>query len=124
MEQSDKSLIDELDKIQATKKDIEMKEEELKKKIIVFAQQKNTVLLFGTHKTCSIKEYQKVIYPEDKDFLTKMLKEEKLYDHFSQINYSRLSSAITHKDAQIPSKILEQVKISKDFKLTLLDRGI
>ena len=124
MDQNDKSLIDELDKLQAARKDLEMREGELKKKIVTLAQQKNTNTLFGTHKTCSIKEYQKVSYPEDKDLLTKMLKEEKLYDFFSQINYSRLSAAITRKDASIPSKIFDQVKIQKDFKVTLLDRGI
>ena len=124
MEQVDKNLIDEFDRIQNVKKDLELKEEELRNKIIALAQQRSTNLLFGTHKTCSIKEYEKVSYPENKDLLIKLLKEDQVYDHFSQINYSRLSSAITRKDVIVTTKILEQVKLHKDFKITLLDRGV
>ena len=51
MEPTDKGIVDELDKLQIVKKDLEMKEEELKRKLIALAQYKNTPFLFGTHKT-------------------------------------------------------------------------
>ncbi len=124
MEQNDKALIDEYEKLQAAKKDIEMKEGEIKTKIIALAQQKNTNLLFGTHKKCSIKEYQKVIYPEDKDSFAKLIKEKGIYEPYSQVNYSRLNQAIIKKDAGIDKEILDKVSIAKDFRIILIDRGI
>ena len=120
---NDEGLVDEYEKLENLKKEIETKEEELKKKIIALAQQKGAEVLFGNHKKCSIKEYSKVVYPEDKEALANLLKKDKIYEIFSQINYSRLSSAIIRKDINVTKDILEQIKIHKDFKLTLLDKG-
>ena len=47
---NDNGLVDELEKVENTKKELEQKEEELKKKIIELAKQKNTEVLFGSNK--------------------------------------------------------------------------
>ncbi len=120
---NDNGLVDEYEIIQRQKKEIEAKEEGIKKKIIELAKQKNTDILFGMHKKCFIKEYERVVYPEDKKVLANLLKKDKLYDIFSQINYSRLSSAIIRKDITVTNSILEQIKIKKEFKLSLIDKG-
>lgn len=124
MEPNDENLVDELDKLQSVKKDLEMKEEELKRKLIVLAQQKNTNFLFGTHKNCTIKEYRKVVYPEDKDSFAKLLKEKGVYEIYSQVNYSRLNQAIIKKDMGIDKEIFDKVGITKDFRVSLIDRGV
>lgn len=66
---NDNGLVDEYEKLQKTKKEVEIREEELKKDIVKLANERNTAILFGTHKKCSIKEYVKVLYPEDKTSL-------------------------------------------------------
>ena len=78
----------------------------------------------GTHKGCSIKGYDKVIYPEDKDSFAKLIKEKGIYEYFSQVNYSRLSSAIIKKDINIDKEILDKVKITKSFRVVLIDKGV
>lgn len=120
---NDNGLVDEYEKLQKQKKEIEAKEEEIKKNIIELAKQKNTNILFGSNKKCSIKEYEKVVYPEDKEAFANLLKKDKVYEIFSQINYSRLSSAIIRKDINVTNDILERVRINKGFKLTLIDKG-
>jgi len=91
---NDNGLIDEYEKIESQKKEIEQKEEELKKKIIELAKQKNTDILFGTNKKCSIKEYEKIVYPDDKTFMLELIRKKGLYDRFSSINYFKLNPAI------------------------------
>jgi|SRR3989344_5555508 len=114
---NDNGLIDEYEHLQNQKKDIEMKEEELKDKIIELAKQKNTDILFGTHKKCFIKEYEKVVYPENKDFLIKMIREKGLYEELSHLNYPRLSSKIMKKE--IDKEISDLTKKEKVFRLSL-----
>src|SRR3989344_4029703 len=71
---NDNGLIDEYEKIQTLKKEIEKSEEELKERIIRLAKEKGTDVLFGAHKKCSIKEYDKIVYPEDKTQFIELMK--------------------------------------------------
>ena len=116
---NDNGLIDEFEKLQALKKEIELKEEELKSKIIELAQQKNTDLLFGTHKKCSVKGYTKVIYPEDKTAIISLMKQKGIYERFSMLNYMGLNSAIIKNE--IDKEITDLTKQEKAFRLSLKD---
>ncbi len=114
---NDNGLIDELEKLQGLKKEIETKEEELRNKIIALAQEKNTDILFGRNKKCSIKEYPKIVYPEDKTLFVELIKKRGLYDKFSSINYLKLSPAIIK--GEIDKEISDLTKLEKAFRLSL-----
>ena len=116
---NDNGLIDEYEKLESLRKEIETKEEELKKKIIAFAQEKNTDILFGNHKKCSIKEYNKIIYPEDKTQIIELLKKKGFYNSYSSINYLKLNSAILK--GTVDSEISNLTKKEKAFRLSLRD---
>ncbi|MFH1430888.1 MAG: hypothetical protein ABIG37_00260 [Nanoarchaeota archaeon] len=116
---NDNGLVDEFAKIQETKKQIEEKEKELKNKIIELSKEKNTDVLFGNNKKCSIKEYDKVIFPEDKTLFVQLIKSKGLYNKFSSVNYLKLSPAIV-KD-EIDKEIAELTKKEKAFRLSLRD---
>lgn len=116
---NDNGLVDELEKLENQKKDIEQKEEELKKKIIELAKQKNTEVIFGIYKKCFIKEYEKVVYPENKDLLIKIIKEKGLYEDLSHLNYPRLSSKIIKNE--VDKEIADLIKKEKAFRLSLKD---
>lgn len=60
---NDNGLVDEYDRLQCLKKELEEKIEKMRWEIIRLAQNRNTEVLFGTHKKCAIKSYMKVIYP-------------------------------------------------------------
>ena len=113
---NDNGLIDEYEKLENQKKEIEQKEDELKKRIIELARQKNTEILFGTNKKCSIKEYEKVVYPDDKTFILELIKKKGLYDKFSSINYLKLSPAIIK--GEIDNEIADLTKKEKAFRLS------
>lgn len=116
---NDNGLVDEFEKLEILKKELEARKEELRNKIIELSRQKNTDILFGTHKKCSIKEYEKVVYPEDKTSILELINKKGIYDKFSSINYFKLSPAIIK--GQIDREIIDLVKKEKAFRLSLKD---
>ena len=116
---NDNGLIDEYVKLEIQKKEIEEKEKELREKLIELAKQKNTEILFGTNKKCSIKEYEKIVYPEDKTSILELIKKKGLYERFSSINYFKLSPAIIKRE--IDMDIMELTKREKAFRLSFKD---
>ncbi len=118
---NDNHLIDEYDKLQKLKNEIDTKIEFLKVSIIKLAQEKNTDVLFGTNKKCSIKRYDKIIYPLDKTQLVELIKMKGLYEKFSSINYFKLGPAIIK--CQVGEEIESLVKKENAFRLFLIDLG-
>ena len=116
---NDNWLIDEFEKIQDLKRALENKEEDLKKKIVELSKEKNTDVLFGNHKKCSVKEYTKIIYPEDKTTFVELIKSKGLYDKFSSINYLKLSPVIVK--GEVDKEISELTKKEKAYRLSLKD---
>lgn len=116
---NDNGLVDEYAKLQKLNDEINKKIEEIKNKIIALSQEKNIDVLFGTHKKCSIKEYEKVIYPEDKKILIEMIKSKGLYDQFSSLNYFKLSPRIVKQE--VDQEIIDLIKKEKAFRLSLKD---
>ena len=116
---NDNGLVDEFEKLENQKKEIEQKEDELKKRLIELTKEKNTEVLFGMHKKCFIKEYEKVVYPEDKYLLIRMIKEKGLYEDLSHLNYPRLSSKIIKNE--VDKEIVDLTKKEKVFRLSLKD---
>ena len=116
---NDNGLIDEYEKLQNLKKETEAKEDELKKKIIALAQEKNTDILFGIRKKCSIKEYDKIVYPEDKTQFIELMKKKGLYYNYSILSYMKLNSAIIK--GIIDKEICDLTKKEKAFRLSLRD---
>ncbi len=52
------------------------------------------------------------------------MKEKGIYEPYSQVNYSQLNQAIIKKNAGIDKEILDKVSIAKDFRISLIDKGI
>jgi len=113
---NDNGLVDEYEKLENQKKEIEAREEELKKRIIELAKEKNTEVLFGNHKKCSIKEYEKVVFPEDKTQIIELIRKNGLYDRFSSLNYLKLSPAIIKQE--VPQNIIVLTKKEKALRLS------
>ncbi|MBI2044463.1 hypothetical protein HYT23_00230 [Candidatus Pacearchaeota archaeon] len=116
---NDNKLVDEYEKLQNLKNELDVKIEELKKEIVNLAREKNTDMLLGTSKKCSIREYIKVIYPENKTRIIELIKEKGLYEKFSSINYFKLGPAIVK--GNIDYDIQNLVRKEKAFRLSLLD---
>jgi hypothetical protein len=122
MENIDKNLVDELDRLERIKKEFEDKISSIKAEIINIAKLENKELIFGTHKMCSVKPVNRIVYPEDKTALVNLIKSQGLYENLSMLNYSRITAKINKKE--LSQDIINLVKIVEDFRLTLIDRGV
>ena len=117
---NDNGLVDEFAKLQEIKKQIDEKINKIRQDIINLAQEKQTDVLFGADKKCSIKEYEKIIYPKDKENFVNLIKNKGLYDRFSSLNYFKLAPAVRKKELDL--EILSLIKKEKDFRLSLKDK--
>jgi hypothetical protein len=116
---NDNGLVDEYEKIKIQKQEIEAKEEELRNKIIELSKEKNTDTLFGNHKKCSIKEYEKIVYPEEKELFLELVKKKGIYDKFSSLNYFKLGPAIMR--GEVDKEVSDLTKKEKAFRVSLKD---
>lgn len=114
---NDNGLVDEFEKLQKQKAEIEQKEQEIKDKLIALAKEKNTEVLFGNHKKCFVKEYEKVIFPEDKTQFLELVKKKGIYEKFSSLNYLKLTPAIIK--GEVDSEIIGLTKKEKAFRLSM-----
>lgn len=110
-------IINELAEIKPKKKELEEKEEILKKELIAFAKQKGIDVVYGSNMKASVRDCKKVILPEDKESLIKAIKEKGLWDELSMLNYPRFSSLV--KKGEIDKEILEMIEISEDSRISL-----
>ena len=114
-------LVDEFSKFQETKKQSEEMIEEIKKDLIEFAKQKEIDVVFGTDKKCSVKEYDKIIFPDDKkEELLNLIKDKGLYEEFSSLNYFKLSPKILKKE--VDEDIINLTDKEKAHRLSLSNR--
>lgn len=103
--------------------ELKKKEDEFRNKLIEFAKQKGIDIVYGSNMNCSVKEFDKIILPEDKEEkakFIKLLKDLDVYEECSMVCYPKLNSKII-KD-EMDKKIKDAVDIVKDFRLSL-NRG-
>ena len=94
---------------------------EFKKKLIEYARQFDIDIVYGSNKKCSVKEFEKIVLPEDKEELIKILKEKGLWDEMSMINFMRLNSGII-KGSLNNNEIKKMVDVVKDYRISLSKR--
>ena len=112
-----KDLVDEYENLLNSKKDIDIRIENLKEHIKKLAVENNTDKLIGTNVLCSIKEYDKIVYPEDKDKLIRLIKDKGIYNQVSSINYLLLNAKINRKE--INQEIMDLIELKKAFRVSL-----
>lgn len=115
-------LVDEYSRLQQIQKEAEAKIDELKADLIAFASQHGINVLFGTDKKCSVKEYKKIVFPEEsREKLLQLIKEKGLYDKFSSLNYFKLTPKIRNKE--IDPDIISLTGSERAYRLSLSKRN-
>ncbi len=112
-------FVDELSEIKRKLKELEDKQNELKEKIVSFSKQKDIDVIYGSNMKCSVKEFEKIVLPEDKTQLINILKEKKIWDELSMINFMGLQSKILKGQL---NELKNNVQIEKDYRITLSKR--
>lgn len=110
-------LVDDYSELDYKEKEIKKQKEEIKQKLIGFSVQKEINVVFGSNKKVSVKEYEKVVYPEDKEEFVKLLKEKGVYDTVSMISYPKLNSMILKEE--VDKEVLDKVEKDKDYRISV-----
>jgi len=110
-------MVDELGILEEQKKQAGQRIEELKEKVIAFAQQKGLEVVWGTEKKASVKPFDRIEYPKTEEF--EELLKKKGYDVFV-INYSKFLSKIIKK--QVDIEVLNQVKSERGWMVRVSKR--
>jgi len=113
-------LVDEFSEIKTKLAECKKAEEEFKDNLIKYAKQFGVDIIYGSNMKCSVKEFDKIVLPEEKEEFIKLLKDKGLWEEFSMICYGRLNSRIVK--GEIEDEIKGKVKIEKDFRISLSKR--
>ena len=97
------------------------KQEEFKEKLIEYSKQFGVDVVYGSNKKCSVKEFEKVVLPEDREEFVKMLKEKGLWESWNMLSYAKVNSGILKGD--VDEDVKKMVEIVKGFRLGLSKRG-
>tara|TARA_Y100000310_G_scaffold328113_1_gene395667 strand:+ start:1452 stop:2603 length:1152 start_codon:yes stop_codon:yes gene_type:complete len=112
-------IVDEYSHLQTQKKEVQTKLADVKIKLVDFAKQKELNMVYGSNKKASVKQYSKVVYPENKEDFVNLVKEKGLYDEFSSLNYLKLGPRIL-KNA-VDKDIIDLTHKEEDYRVSLSD---
>ncbi|MCF7860888.1 PD-(D/E)XK nuclease family protein [Candidatus Woesearchaeota archaeon] len=113
-------LVDEYAQLDIQEKDIKKKKEDIKSRLIEFSKQKEVDIVYGSNKKASIKSYDKVVYPEDKDAFLNLIKEKGIYEEVSMLCYPKLTSRINKN--QIDPEIISLTSKETDYRISVSKR--
>ncbi len=113
-------FVDKFSEIKMKLKELEDERDILREDLIAFAKSKGIDIIYGSNMKCSVKEFDKIVLPENKEELIKMLKDKGIWEEFSSINFMRLQSKVL-KD-EIDKEIKKMIDIEKDYRLSLSRR--
>ncbi len=113
-------FVDKFSEIKMKLKELEDEKDKLRENLIAFAKLKGVDIIYGSNMKCSVKEFDKIVLPEDKEELINLLKNKGIWDEFSSINFMRLQSKVLRDE--IDKEIKKMVDIEKDFRLSLSKR--
>ena len=113
-------LVDEFSEVKTKLAEFKKAEEEFREKLINYAKRFDIDIVYGSNKKCSVREFDKIVLPEDKEKFIELIKKKGLWDEFSMLCYGRLNSKVLKGD--IKDEIKDAVDIVKDFRLSLSKR--
>jgi hypothetical protein len=109
-------LIDKLDELQSVKKSVENEMEEIKERLISYAEREGIERIFGSTKIAKIKKEIKLSFPDTKDErrsqLEEVLKEEGKLEEISSLNIRGLEKVVREKNWD--AGIIDRIEVFAD----------
>ncbi len=115
-------LVDEYSKVKGDLSNLKKRENELKENLVNYAKQFDLNVVYGSNMKTSVKEVEKIIWPEgeDKEKFVQLIKDKGLYEDYSTLNYMKLNSSVVK--GYLDEEIKKRLNIVKDFRLSLSRR--
>jgi len=113
-------LVDEYTELNEERSGLDRRLQELEDDIVAFTKQFGYSAAYGSNKKVTVKEFQKVVLPEDKSRLIDLIKEKGLYEEYSHLKYPKLNSSILSQT--IDEEIRQLARIEPTFRLYISNR--
>lgn len=110
-------FVNEYSEIKKKLSELKEKENSLKEKLINYAKQKDIDIIYGDDAKANIKEFDKIVLPENKKILKALLENKGLWNKYSMICYAKLNNGILKNE--IPSEISDNIDIVKSWRIGL-----
>lgn len=99
---------------------IDRRLKELEAEMATYARQFGYTSIYGSNKKVTVREFKKVVLPQDVDQLTRVLKEKGLYAEYSHINYPKLCASIL--SGNIDAEIKGMAKVEPAYRFYVSSR--
>lgn len=110
-------LVDEFSEVKMRLGELKKKDEELKTKLVGYGKQFGVDAVYGSNKIARLKEFEKIVMPEDRGRLIALLKEKGIWDDFCMLSYAKLNGGIVR--GEVDDWVREMVDIVKDVRISL-----
>jgi putative RecB family exonuclease len=113
-------IVDRFSEVRAKLKELQDEEDKLKEELIEFAKQKGLDVVYGSNMKASVKNYKKVVLPEEKEELIQLIKKKGLWEEFAMLNYSKFNAQ--GRKGDLDKDIMKVVELGEDYRVNLSKR--
>jgi len=113
-------LVDEFSEVKTKLAEYKKAQEEFKDKLITYAKQFGVDVVYGSNKKCSVKEFDKIVLPDDKEELIKLIKKKGIWNEMNMLNSWKIKKEVLEGKAD--KDINKMCAKVKDFRLSLSKR--
>ena len=110
-------LVDEFSEIKKLLYDLKKREERLRGSLVEFAKQKKIDTIYGSNMKASVKEFDKIVMPEDKEELIALMKKKGIWDDFAAINFMKFQSGVVK--GNVEDDVVRLVEIVKAWRVSV-----
>ena len=110
-------LVDEFSEVKTKLSELKKKDEEFKEKLIAYAKQFDVDAIYGSNKVAKVKEFDKIVMPEDRKELIKVMKKKGIYEDFIMLNYMKFNSGVLKGD--VDEDVRKMIELEKGFRISL-----
>jgi hypothetical protein len=113
-------LVDGYAEIKVKLDELQEKEEEFKTKLVDFSKQLGIDIVYGSNMLAKVKEFEKIILPEDKEELIAIMKDKGEWEELAMINFMKFQSK--YFKGELHPDIHKKITKEKDFRVSLSKR--
>jgi len=113
-------LVDNYAELKAKLAEIQEKKEDFEIKLIEFSKQFGIDIIYGSNNTAKVKEFEKIILPEDKEELIAIMKDKGVWEEFATLNFMKFQSR--YFKGKLHPDINKKIQKEKDFRVSLSKR--
>ncbi|MBU4070489.1 MAG: hypothetical protein KJ646_05905, partial [Nanoarchaeota archaeon] len=85
--------------------------------LVEFAKQKKIDTIYGSNMKASVKEFDKIVMPEDKEELINLMKTKGIWEDFASINFMKFQSGVVK--GNVDEDIKKFVDVVKGWRVSV-----